>query len=525
MGYLGRDTPYFQPSFSYLNSVTWIAPYYRSFSGIRSIYYRETNESSLLFQVNNDIQRNSLTSFIAKNLFLVTYISQGMKFQITLATDGTQTFAVMNYEELSSDPATNIDMNEPGCGYKVFFPRLHSAKTLINGKRTGVRGRHVFNLTTPGCYKNVNGLRVAYSSFRFSHGAFHTIDQKFPSLLKANEIGEVLFHLKEPIAPSMDPFIINNLKKIANKPSSRFAIFYPVNRFIILSISNLFVLKNTSNSLSFQHGEFELGLVASQTKCREIQFEERMKEIPAVKVNARVDGSEIKNYVNVWLKNVSSVGFTACVKEMVTFSGKRQVNISYVAVTSGSEFAQESTHFIHESIMDDLSNTCVDRNLQNEYLTTPYVFTAIETVGQPSTKDEPVLVWIKTITKTKATVCVRSSQKAKYRIHLIIKGTISPCSSFSCPNHLECQLTSRSTPYCGCIQNCAKYNDTRDFCGSDFKNYQSICLMHKDHCQRYGNKSKSNVTINHYGKCQGMFFVFLTLLYQLLFNLRASRIK
>ena len=155
MGYLGRDTPYFQPSFSYLNSVTWIAPYHGSFSGIRSIYYRETNESSLLFQVNNDIQRNSLTSFIAKNLFLVTYISQGMKFQITLATDGTQTFAVMNYEELSYYPNRNVDMNEPGCEYKVLVPRFNYINDyLLNENSTGVRGRHIFSLTTLNCFKN-----------------------------------------------------------------------------------------------------------------------------------------------------------------------------------------------------------------------------------------------------------------------------------------------------------------------------------------------------------------------------------
>lgn len=497
---MARDQPNFQPSSGYLNSVTWIAPYYRSFNGFRSIYYRETNESSLLQQVNSDIQRSSLTSFKATNLFLVTYISPGMKFQVTLATDRKETFTVMNYEELEFEPF-NIDMNEPGCGYKVLAPRIHALKTMINGNATGVRGRHVFNLTTPGCYRNVSGLRADWSSIRFGYYGFRSIEQKFPLLLKPNELGEVLFHLKEPIAPTMNPNVIINLKKIANKPSSQFALSNPGNlNAVSLTISNLFVLKNTVKSSSFQYGDVELGVVASKTKCREIQFNEQMNSIPAIKVNARINNVEIKNFVNIWLKNVSTVGFTACVKEMVTFSGTRKVNVSYVAATSGSDFTQEATHFIHKSTTD-VSDTCINKNLQNEYLNTPYIFTAIETVGNTS---EPVLVWVKNITQTKTRVCVRSSQKAKYRIHLIVKGTISPCSNYSCPNHLECQLDSASMPYCGCIRNCARYNDTREFCGSDYRNYQSVCLMNKEHCHRYGNKSKSNVTVNHYGKCQGL---------------------
>ena len=159
--------------------------------------------------------------------------------------------------------------------------------------------------------------------------------------------------------------------------------------------------------------------------------------------------------------------------------------------------------------MDDLSDSCIDNHFQREYHSAPYVFTSIEIVGNISTSDPPALVWVKQVSSLKTTVCVRSSQIAKYRIHLIVNGTIGPCSNFSCPNHLECQLDSASMPYCGCIRNCARYNDTREFCGSDYRNYQSVCLMNKEHCHRYGNKSKSNVTVNHYGKCQGLLWLFL----------------
>ena len=224
----------------YDTNSTWIAPYYRSFTGVCTIYYRETNETPLLHQVNNDIKRKLSTNFYATNLFIVTYISLGQKFQATLATDGKQTITVLNYEELPFDPAGNVEMNERGCGYRVFFRRFNSAWKLLNGNEVGVRGRHIFNLTTPGCFK-------------------------------------------------------------------------------------------------------------------------------------------------------------------------------------------------------------------------------------------------------------------------ITKGNTSTCSSFSCPSHLECQVTGTLMPFCGCIQNCARYNDSKEFCGSDFNNYESVCLMNKDHCQRFGNESKSNVTIHYYGKCQGMF--------------------
>ena len=504
------DSQYFRPSSSYLNKFTWLAPYYRSFTGVRTIFYRETNESSLLQQVSNDIKRKLYTNFYATNLFLITYISSDTKFQATLATDGKQTITVLNYEELPFDPAGNVEMNERGCGYRVFFPRFNSVRKLINGNETGVRGRHIFNLTKPGCFRTVSGLRVFREGTILANNVFSRKSEAVLPILKRNEQGDILFNLKEGVVASINPnpIILTVLTIGTQSPTdyiSRYAVFNPGKLNSYLRINNLFVLKNTGKSSSFQYGDLNFGQVESQTKCREIFFNKQMISTPAIKISTSGGEGELRNYVNVWLKNVSSTGFTACVKEMIAFSGKRDVNLNFIAATADSEMIQEVTHFNYESTEDDLSDRCIEKNFQKDYISTPYVFTSIETVGNGYLKEDPAIVWINRLSSTKVTVCVRSSRKGKFRIHLITKGEVSPCTNFSCPDHLECQLTLKTTPFCGCIKNCAKYNDSKDFCGSDFNNYESVCLMNKDHCQRFGNESKSNVTIHHYGKCQGMF--------------------
>ena len=192
---------------------------------------------------------------------------------------------------------------------------------------------------------------------------------------------------------------------------------------------------------------------------------------------------------------------------MIAFSGSREVYINFIAATSGSIFTQESAHIDHQSKTDDLSDTCFFKNLQNIYLSPPYIFTSAEILRNASTNNELALVWVKHISNTTATVCVRSSQRGSIRIHMIVKGTVSSCSAISCPSHLECQLTSNMTSYCGCIRNCSHHKEN-ELCGSDFNNYQSVCMMNKKHCQSFGNDTKSILTVRHYGKCQGKINVY-----------------
>ena len=484
---------------------TWIAPYYRMFVGVCTVYYRETNEASLLQQVNSDIHRNSSTSFKATNLFLVTFISQGMKFQVTLATDWAQTYAVLNYEELSYYPIRNIDMNEAGCEHKVLVPRTNDINSyLLNSKiSTGVRGRHVFNLTISGCFKN--NLRVYKENDKGSlSNLFSQIHRKLPPISVLGDQRDVLFHLKEAVTYSSNPIVVTVSRESSvglDEFNSYYGVFNP-GRVSNVVINNLFILKNTPTPSSFQYGDLYFGKLASREICRQFSFKHKMVSIPSIKVSASVSNNQITNFVNVWLKNVSTVGFTACVKEMIAFSGSREVYINFIAATPGSIFTKESTHIDHQSTTDDLSDTCFFKNLENMYHLPPYIFTSVETPGNASTNDEPALAWVKHISNTTATVCVRSSQRGLIRIHLIIKGTISSCSVFSCPSHLECQLTSNMTPYCGCIRNCS-HDEKNELCGSDFNNYQSVCMMNKKHCQSFGNDTKSILTVRHYEKCQG----------------------
>ena len=510
-GYIGRGATNFNPSSFYQRSVTWISPFYSTFRGLLTISYRETNESSLLQQVTSDIQRNSSQNFNATNLFIVTYASVGSKFQVALATDGHETFAVFNYAELQAEPNRgSVEMNEPGCGYKQFFERSGSLQKLLKGNSTGVRGRHVFNLTTVNCFTKVNGLRVNRGARTSIFNLFNSFRRNLPPVLQLNEIGSVLFHLKEAVNFQGGPVTViveRNSGVTQNNYFSRYGTFNS-ERFAVVGFNNLFVLRNTTKSPSFQYAELRFGEVASQTRCQKFYFEEKMDSTPSIKITAAVDSANLRNYVNVWLKNVSSSSFTVCAKEMIAFSGKRSISVYYVAATSKSNLVEESTHFEHETNINNITDSCVERNFKNEYLSIPHVFTSIESVGRARSEDldmeEPVLMWVKGVTKTKMTVCVRPLKKGNYRIHLIAKGKISPCNQFSCPSHLECGLTSKAQPYCGCIQNCARYNDKKVFCGSNFKTYQSVCRMNQEHCEKFGNSTKINVTIGHYGECQGI---------------------
>ena len=353
-------------------------------------------------------------------------------------------------------------------------------------------------------------LVVRKETQRLVSDVFATHKQEFPSIVNSSN---VLFHLKEAVTSSMNPIVItllNSSSQTSTNYSSQYITFNPGKEIREFQINNLFIFNNTIQSSSFQFGDLKFGFVSTQTKCEKYFFEKVMDSTPTMKIMASVNGNEFKDHVNVWLENVSTVGFTACVKEMVAFSGKRKVGIKFIAATSGSKYVQESTHIDHESTKDDLSDSCINTAFQKKYLSAPYVFTSIENIDKTSTKGEPALVWVKQVSITKATVCVRSSKKAKYRIHLITKGTIYPCVNYSCPSHLECQLDSTLMPYCGCIQDCTKYNSSGEFCGSDLHNYQSVCMMNKKHCQQFGMQSKSNVTIKYHGTCQGrsLYFVF-----------------
>ena len=486
----------------------------------KDIFYRTTTNVNTLKLIDQDIflalgKSGNPSTFNAAEAIIMTYDnvpkygdrSKRFKFQVVIATDYTNTFAILNYDRLDESGGV-VGYGDSGyCPIIKTFTNSTDTRILNQTSNVGRPGKHIHLLTVKSvkdCLKELKSSMIVREENQRLSDVFKTHKQEFSSVIKLNN---VLFHLKEAVTSSVNPIVItllNSSSQTSTNYSSQYITFNPGKEIREFQINNLFIFNNTIQSSSFQFGDLKFGFVSTQTKCEKYFFEKVMDSTPTMKIMASVNGNEFKDHVNVWLENVSSVGFTACVKEMIAFSGKREVGIKFIAATSKSKSVQESIHIDHESNKDDLSDSCTDKPFQNKYLSTPYVFTSIEIVGNTSTRDPPALVWVKQVSITKATVCVRSSKKAKYRIHLITKGTIYPCVNYSCPSHLECQLDSTLMPYCGCIQDCTKYNSSGEFCGSDLHNYQSVCMMNKEHCQQFGMKSKSNVTIKYHGSCQGL---------------------
>ena len=85
-------------------------------------------------------------NFNTTSAYIITFVYPARKFQVVLATNYQETYAILNYEELDNDPMSDVELHEVGCGHNVFYKRSNAAFSLIKGNSTGVRGRHVFSL-------------------------------------------------------------------------------------------------------------------------------------------------------------------------------------------------------------------------------------------------------------------------------------------------------------------------------------------------------------------------------------------
>ena len=485
--------------------MSWFAPFYQGYRDFVNVFYRETSDPALLTQANLDIRE---PDFKVKNLFLVTFRSLEQTFQMVLATDGETTYAVMNYEELNYNAAGDIEVNEVWCQKRrVLIPEANSRDILFNGNSTGIKGRHVFKLTRSECFTKILGLKTFQEDIVLTKHLLNDYQQVLPGVFTTNETAKIAFHLKEIIAENASVVTVFS-KSLQTSPhdfSSRYGIFSPTN-MVNVKINNLFVIKETQRSGSFQYGNVTIHQLESGIRCEHFRFEMKMNSTPVLKINAHVEDGRLNNLVNVWLKNVSYQGFEVCAKEMLDFSGVRDLHVPFVAVTKNDGNIQEASHMII-SHQPNNQIQCFDHSFENTFSSPPNVFTSIESLAG----DLPVILWTRSVSKTKANICVIktlsspltiTSKSSNFKIHLIIKGNLSSCNTFSCPNHLECHLKADLKAFCGCLKSCR--SDNRSFCGSDFKDYDSVCLLNKQHCERYGSGSKSNITVLHYGKCQGM---------------------
>uniref|UniRef100_A0A7M5WI73 Uncharacterized protein n=1 Tax=Clytia hemisphaerica TaxID=252671 RepID=A0A7M5WI73_9CNID len=312
----------------------------------------------------------------------------------------------------------------------------------------------------------------------------------------STEYGFVSIELKEPQTSVLS--VINIDIRSQTNHGSYFSSLVAFTRMPSFLISqNMYILEGTPTTNIFQYGNLTIGNVISGTKCATHQFEKPFSSKPVVKITAGVFHSQrlpSQELVNAWLKSVSVTNFTVCTKEMIDFSGSRDVIINFVAASQTSDLLKEIHHIKIPKGDIQPNTTCIEKQLSNIFIDPPYVFTSVES---PS---EPAISWTKGISQSKVEICIAMSHATDTEIHLIVDGNISPCTNVSCPDHLECQVNkTNAKAFCGCIQRCDVH---QEFCGSDRQTYDSFCRMNQLHCWRNGAESKSNVTIQHYGKCQ-----------------------
>lgn len=73
-------------------------------------------------------------------------------FQVILASDGTDTYAILNYKVLGTDGAT-VGVAERYCGWTRFLEQTKSSRSLTASSNVGVNGKYVYLLTSRKCLK------------------------------------------------------------------------------------------------------------------------------------------------------------------------------------------------------------------------------------------------------------------------------------------------------------------------------------------------------------------------------------
>lgn len=125
-----------------------------------TVYCEYTENTNLIRTANMDVSNHTLTPFSAKHLLVVifTNVKKGIwnqrkfTFQAVLASDGNETFAILNYFKLEGD-ATYIGHFEDFCQDSIFYESLGSTE-LVHTSNVGIPGRHVFKLTSEiGCIR------------------------------------------------------------------------------------------------------------------------------------------------------------------------------------------------------------------------------------------------------------------------------------------------------------------------------------------------------------------------------------
>ena len=491
------------------------------------IYYRESTNENILRMVNKDINsRSSVNFFFADRVFICTwdeiysnnsdmFFNQSATFQLALATNGVDTYAVMNYERLGKVQADTIGFTESDCGnYHLENNRNGSMKiTTTNSTK---RGQHIFHLTQHKCIKNNTDSPI--KAIQFKVNAYNNMFRMSQNLMWSYPLDMQIFVtslVTNHPAPAMVYPILGGYWTDYN----RFEFAYlNMNRDISRWIGNysittmqqniLGVSSDSERTKDFQYDVLHFLNVSLNAHCERFTFVEPFDAAPVVIVTPMIHtSSEFEfDFVNVWIKDVDRKAFTACVKESIAFTGPRAVEMTFIATSKFTNSKRPEE--IHEArkvmVNGDFRENkhCQEVEFEYRFEGNPIVVSSVEVIGNHM--NDSVISWIKNVDSKSAEVCVMAENaKGMTFIHNVIAvGKVDPCNDFWCPGHLECSIDYMDQPFCGCKKDCTRYSN-ETFCGSDLRTYRSMCHLQQEHCIRYGNMSQPSVTKVHQGECIG----------------------
>ena len=277
------------------------------------------------------------------------------------------------------------------------------------------------------------------------------------------------------------------------------------------------MLLGTRKCPNLQYGTVASAKFGSRTVCHLQKFTTKMSLVPAIKLTAHVTSRlEYRLLANVWLRNVTDISFEMCYREVLAFSGSRNITINYIALAitqtfnstnATNSFTEHGTKLFQGKLNQFQSNEakfCEWMSLKFIYQFIPNIFVTPEE-GAGGTGGE-LVAWVKSVSKRRVEICAKNSKDSlthrvkPIKVHYQVQGKLHPCSFHKCPSHLECQAVNLKQPYCTCISSCPR--SSKLFCGTDYVTYQSMCHLYQSHCRSHGNNSMTNVTIAHHGKCQ-----------------------
>lgn len=98
-------------------------------------------------------------------------ISDKHTFQVILASNGSVTYGIFNYQQLSQSYAVT-GASEQLCSWRTFSKSygddLSRSNYLVDQSNIGIQGRFVFELTSQDCENRGNSLFIFYTSCSLS---------------------------------------------------------------------------------------------------------------------------------------------------------------------------------------------------------------------------------------------------------------------------------------------------------------------------------------------------------------------